>query len=76
MNTGRTHQIRVHAKHLGHPVVGDPVYGVKKQKFKLNGQLLHAYRLSLKHPATGEEMTFEAPLPDYFKQVLDTLTEE
>ncbi len=76
LKTGRTHQIRVHAKHLGHPVVGDPVYGVKKQKFKLNGQLLHAYRLSLKHPATGEEMTFEAPLPDYFKQVLDTLTEE
>ena len=76
LKTGWTHQIRVHAKHLGHPVVGDPVYGVKKQKFKLNGQLLHAYRLSLKHPATGEEMTFEAPLPDYFKQVLDTLTEE
>lgn len=76
LKTGRTHQIRVHAKHLGHPVVGDPVYGVKKQKFKLNGQLLHAYRLSLKHPATGEEMTFEAPLPDYFTQVLDTLTEE
>ncbi len=76
LKTGRTHQIRVHAKHLGHPVVGDPVYGVKKQKFKLNGQLLHAYRLSLKHPATGEEMTFEAPLPDYFKQVLDALTEE
>ncbi len=73
LHTGRTHQIRVHAKHLGHPVVGDTVYGVKKQKFKLNGQLLHAYRLSLTHPVTGEQMTFEAPVPDYFTAVLDKL---
>lgn len=75
LRTGRTHQIRVHAKHLGHPVVGDPVYGVKKQKFKLNGQLLHAWRLTLTHPATGEQMTFEAPLPDYFAAVLNKLHE-
>ncbi|MDE6001662.1 MAG: RluA family pseudouridine synthase, partial [Clostridia bacterium] len=75
LKTGRTHQIRVHAKYLGHPVVGDPVYGNKKQKFKLNGQLLHAYRLTFTHPATDNEMTFEAPLPDYFKEVLNKLTE-
>ena len=75
LKTGRTHQIRVHAKYLGHPVVGDKVYGVAKQKFKLNGQLLHAWRLTLIHPKTGEEMTFEAPLPDYFSQILNKLTE-
>lgn len=73
LRTGRTHQIRVHAKHLGHPVVGDPVYGIKKQKFKLNGQLLHAVKLTLVHPSTGQEMTFEAPLPDYFTEVLKKL---
>lgn len=73
LKTGRTHQIRVHAKHLGHPVVGDKVYGISKQKFKLNGQLLHAYRLSFEHPSTHEKMTFEAPLPDYFKHILDKL---
>lgn len=74
LRTGRTHQIRVHAKHLGRPVVGDPVYGVKKQKFKLDGQLLHAWRLRFTHPRTGEEMCFEAPLPDYFEKTLKKLT--
>ena len=74
LKTGRTHQIRVHAKHLGHPVVGDKVYGIQKQKFKLNGQLLHAWKLSLVHPKTGDEMMFEAPLPDYFKEVLNKLS--
>lgn len=71
--TGRTHQIRVHAKHIGHPIVGDDVYGVRKQRFKLNGQLLHACRLELTHPRTGERMTFTAPLPDYFVAVLKKL---
>lgn len=75
LHTGRTHQIRVHARHLGYPVVGDPVYGIKKQRFSLNGQLLHAWRLQFTHPATGEEMCFEAPLPDYFKSVLSKLKE-
>ncbi len=75
LKTGRTHQIRVHAKYLGNPVVGDPVYGIKKQKFRLNGQLLHAYRLTFIHPTTGKEMTFEAPLPKYFTDVLAKLTE-
>lgn len=73
LHTGRTHQIRVHAKYMGHPVVGDPVYGIKKQKFNLNGQLLHAAKLTFTHPETGEEMTFEAPLPDYFNEILSKL---
>lgn len=73
LETGRTHQIRVHTKHLGHPVVGDPVYGYKTQKFRLNGQLLHAFRLELTHPKSGERMAFEAPLPDYFRAVLAKL---
>ena len=73
LETGRTHQIRVHTKYLGHPIVGDPVYGYKTQKFKLNGQLLHAFRLELTHPRSGERMTFEAPLPDYFQAVLAKL---
>lgn len=73
LHTGRTHQIRVHARHIGHPVVGDPVYGIKKQKFTLNGQLLHAWQLQLAHPSTGDVMTFEAPLPEYFQTVLSKL---
>ena len=73
LGTGRTHQIRVHAKYIGHPVVGDKTYGFKKQKFNLDGQLLHAFKLTLVHPKTNEEMTFEAPLPDYFSKVLDIL---
>ena len=73
LQTGRTHQIRVHAKYMGHPVVGDPVYGYKNQKFKLKGQLLHAAELTLVHPTTGETMTFHAPLPNYFTEVLEKL---
>lgn len=72
LKTGRTHQIRVHCKHIGHIIVGDKVYG-DKDYFKVNGQLLHAYKLIIKHPTTGEIMTFEAPLPSYFQQVLDNL---
>lgn len=73
LKTGRTHQIRVHAKHMGHPVVGDMTYGYKKQRFELAGQLLHACRLELTHPVTGERMSFTAPLPDYFERVLAIL---
>ncbi len=76
LETGRTHQIRVHTKYIGHPIVGDPVYGYKNQKFKLNGQLLHAYKLELTHPSTGERMTFEAPLPDYFQDILSKLDKQ
>ena len=76
LQTGRTHQIRVHAKYLGHPVVGDKVYGYKKQRFALEGQQLHAFRLTLTHPRTGERMTFEAPLPEDFENVLALLRRE
>ena len=73
LQTGRTHQIRVHAKHMGHPVVGDPVYGFKKQKFALQGQLLHACKLELDHPTSGERMEFHAPLPTVFLEILQKL---
>ncbi|MBC5646925.1 RluA family pseudouridine synthase [Christensenella tenuis] len=70
LETGRTHQIRVHMKHIGHPVVGDPVYSRQKDRYGLDGQLLHAKRLELIHPQTGEKMIFEAPLPEHFKAIL------
>ncbi len=73
IRTGRTHQIRVHAKHLNHPVVGDKSYGYKKQRFTLDGQLLHAYRLTITHPTSGERMTFTAPVPEYFERVYNVL---
>lgn len=72
LKTGRTHQIRVHSKHIGHPVVGDFTYG-GSNKFNLNGQLLHAYKLELLHPRTKQKMIFEAPLPEYFEAVLEGL---
>ncbi|MGN1200931.1 MAG: RluA family pseudouridine synthase [Candidatus Caccovivens sp.] len=68
LQTGRTHQIRVHAKYLGHSVVGDKTYGHEVKD--LNGQLLHAYKLSFTHPRTQDFMTFEAKLPDYFEDYL------
>ena len=71
--TGRTHQIRVHMAHIKHPVVGDPVYGIRKQAFTLEGQLLHALRLELCHPVTGKTMEFSAPLPEDFAHVLQVL---
>ncbi len=73
LQTGRTHQIRVHAKHLNHPIVGDLVYGYKSNKFNLNGQLLHAKELSFTHPRTNEKVTFYAPLPKCFEEVLQKL---
>lgn len=76
LQTGRTHQIRVHAKHLLHPIVGDSVYGYKKQKFKTEGQLLHAYRLELTHPSTKERMAFTAPLPPTFAEILKKLCKQ
>ncbi len=77
LETGRTHQIRVHAKYIGHPIVGDKVYGYrKKSRFDLDGQLLHAKTLVLRHPKTGEEMTFNAPLPSDFLHVLEILDKE
>lgn len=75
LRTGRTHQIRVHAKHIGCPVVGDPLYGPKKCPFDLNGQLLHAYKLSFTHPKTLEQVSFTCDLPSYFLKVLANLKE-
>ncbi len=75
LRTGRTHQIRVHSKYLGNPVVGDRVYGPKKCPFNLNGQLLHAYSLTFTHPTTNEQMTFKCDLPEYFKKTLAKLKE-
>lgn len=69
LSTGRTHQIRVHLKSINHPIVGDEVYS-GSQLLAKNGQLLHAHKLMLKHPKTGEDMTFEAPLPKKFENVL------
>lgn len=74
LKTGRTHQIRVHSRFLGHPVVGDKTYGFKNCKFNLSGQLLHAKTISFTHPVSGEQMTFSAPLPSYFDKILQTLT--
>ena len=74
LKTGRTHQIRVHSRFLGHPVVGDKTYGFKNCKFNLSGQLLHAKTISFIHPVSGEQMTFSAPLPSYFDKILQTLT--
>ncbi len=76
LHTGRTHQIRVHMRYIGHPIAGDKVYGVKKEEFNLEGQLLHAGKIGFRHPKTGENMTFSAPLPDDFEHVLDILREK
>jgi len=73
LETGRTHQIRVHMAYLNHAVVGDPLYGPKKVHFKLKGQLLHAYLLGFEHPSTGEYMEFKAERPQYFEKVLRNL---
>lgn len=75
LETGRTHQIRVHMAYINHPVIGDEVYGRKKQRFDTRGQVLHARRLTLEHPATGELMEFEAPVPDYFTRLIQELKE-
>ncbi|SMC17658.1 23S rRNA pseudouridine1911/1915/1917 synthase [Clostridium acidisoli DSM 12555] len=76
LETGRTHQIRVHMTHIGHPIVGDPVYGYKKQKFKLEGQLLHAKKLGFIHPSSDKYMEFESQMPNYFTKVINVLRNE
>ena len=73
LETGRTHQIRVHMSHLGHPVAGDPVYGPKKVITSLGGQCLHAYYISFVHPRSGKTITLESDLPPYFTDFLKTL---
>lgn len=73
LETGRTHQIRVHMAHMGHPLLGDEVYGPKNCPFRLQGQTLHAKILGFQHPATGEYVETDAPLPEYFTKLLKTL---
>lgn len=71
LETGRTHQIRVHMAYIGHPVAGDPVYGPRKVISELHGQCLHAREIGFTHPVTGERMHFSSPLPDYFVRFLN-----
>lgn len=73
LETGRTHQIRVHMSSIGHPLLGDDVYCSYKSNYKLTGQTLHARILGFNHPRTGEYMEFEAPLPDYFDSLLKNM---
>ena len=76
LETGRTHQIRVHMSSIGFPLVGDPLYGFKRQKFKLDGQMLHAKTLGFIHPETSEYMEFNSELPKYFINIIDKLRNE
>lgn len=76
LETGRTHQIRVHMAKIGHPLVGDLVYGFKKQNFNLKGQVLHAKMLGFIHPSTNEYMEFVTPLPNYFEKIIIKLRNE
>ncbi len=73
LETGRTHQIRVHMSKNGHPIVGDKTYGIKKEDFKLSGQLLHACRVGYVHPVTNEYMEFWRDVPEYFRETLEKL---
>ncbi|NLV15827.1 MAG: RluA family pseudouridine synthase [Syntrophomonadaceae bacterium] len=69
LETGRTHQIRVHMAFIGHPVVGDPLYGPRKNAWNLDKQVLHAVHLAFEHPTTGQVLEFESPLPSYFDEL-------
>ncbi len=73
LETGRTHQIRVHALSINHPLLGDPIYGPKNTKFKLNGQTLHAKKLGFIHPTTNKYIEFDSELPEYFKEIIKKL---
>ncbi|MBE6070736.1 MAG: RluA family pseudouridine synthase [Clostridium butyricum] len=76
LETGRTHQIRVHMSSIGFPLVGDPLYGFKKQRFKLNGQMLHAKSLGFIHPTSNEYIEFNSDLPEYFQKIIKKLRDE
>ena len=73
LETGRTHQIRVHMASINHPLLGDEVYGPKQKPFATQGQVLHAGVLGFDHPITGEYMEWHADLPDYFQEILKRL---
>ena len=73
IETGRTHQIRVHLSYIGHPVIGDDVYSNGKNKWGISGQCLHAQNLKFKHPITGKQMDIQAEMPDYFKKIIAEL---
>ena len=71
IETGRTHQIRVHLSHIGYPMIGDDVYSNGKNRWNVEGQCLHAKSLDFKHPITGKELHIEAPMPEYFEKILE-----
>ena len=73
IETGRTHQIRVHMAEIGFPIVGDYTYSNGRNPFGVEGQMLHAKKIEFTHPTTGKKVSFEAPLPDYFEEVLNIL---
>lgn len=74
LESGRTHQIRVHLKYIGHPIIGDPVYATGRKNYQLAGQALHARALTFEHPITGQVIRLECPLPDYFTSLLEKLS--
>lgn len=76
LETGRTHQIRVHLSEIGYPIIGDYTYSNGKNRFDVEGQMLHAYKIKFKHPTTNEEVEYTAELPKYFKDILEKLDEE
>lgn len=76
IETGRTHQIRVHLSEIGYPIIGDYTYSNGKNRFDVEGQMLHAYKIKFKHPTTNEEVEYTAELPKYFKDILEKLDEE
>ena len=73
IETGRTHQIRVHLSYIGYPIIGDATYSNGKNEFNVQGQCLHAMKLEFEHPITGKKMELEAPLPQYFQEIINTL---
>ncbi len=76
LETGRTHQIRVHLSHIGYPIIGDEVYSNGKNEWNVSGQCLHAWKLEFKHPITGKGISLEAEIPEYFKKIIKELEEE
>ena len=76
LETGRTHQIRVHLSQIGYPIVGDEVYSKGKNEFNVHGQMLHSTEIKFKHPISGKELKFEAPLPEYYQNILNQLDKQ